>query len=122
MTESDLSPFIPLREPTFFILLSLVGSEKHGYSILKSVESLSGGRLRMSTGTLYEALARLLDQGLIERQETPEVTHPGKPRKVYRLTITGQRVIEAEANRLNALAAAARRQMGAEWTGSSFND
>lgn len=122
MTDTDLSPFLPLREPTFFILLSLVGSEKHGYSILKTVESLSEGRLRMSTGTLYEALARLLDQGLIERLEMPDVTHPGKPRKVYRLTLTGQRVIEAEASRLHSLAAAARRQMGAAWTGSSFND
>jgi DNA-binding PadR family transcriptional regulator len=110
--------FLPLREPTFYILLSLVPTEKHGYAILKEVASLSQGSVRLSTGTLYEALARLLEQGLIERvngaaERTPASTGPGKPRKTYRLTRTGRQVIEVEAARLAVQAAAARQQLGA---------
>jgi DNA-binding PadR family transcriptional regulator len=115
--------FLPLREPTFYILLCLVPSEMHGYAILKEVETLSEGRVRLSTGTLYEALARLLDQGLIERVDAAEAgketPNPGKPRKHYRLTHTGRQVIEAETARLNVQVAAARRQLGDSWTGNA---
>ncbi len=57
----------PLREPTLFILLTLSKERKHGYAILKDVEALSEGRIVLSTGTLYGALARLLEQGLIRK-------------------------------------------------------
>ncbi len=117
MTENNdqLNEFLPLREPTFFILLSLADGEKHGYAILKDVEAVSGGKVTLSTGTLYEALARLLDQGLIERVETSdEENHPGRPRKMYRLTARGLRVMQAETARLQALITAARRRLGAE--------
>ncbi len=117
MTENSeqLNDLIPLREPTFFILLSLADGEKHGYAILKDVEAVSGGKVTLSTGTLYEALARLLDQGLIERVETDEEqNHPGRPRKMYRLTSTGLRVMQAETARLQALITAARRRLGAQ--------
>lgn len=122
MTNSSPLSFLPLREPTFFILLSLIPEEKHGYAILKDVDALSNSALKLSTGTLYEALSRLLEQGLIERVEEPRPdgsSAPGKPRKVYRLTDIGRKVIEAEANRLHTLASAARRQLGEEWTGSA---
>ena len=109
---SKIPDILPLREPTFFILLSLAVQGKHGYAILKDVEDLSQGKLKLSTGTLYEAIARLLDQGLIERipgevfspapiQEARN--HPGKPRKTYRLTRTGRRVLEAETTRMQHL-------------------
>ena len=113
----------PLRQPTFFILLSLVPGEKHGYAILKDVEAVSEGKVVLSTGTLYEAMARLLDQGLIERidertldEERSEArqSHPGRPRKSYRLTRKGYRVLEAETNRLRTLVAAAQRRLGEE--------
>lgn len=121
MQNTDSSPYLPLREPTFFILLSLIPSERYGYAILKDVESLSEGRVHLSTGTLYEALSRLLDQGLIERSDEAAGVGPGKPRKIYRLTQAGRQVIEAEAVRLQMLAAAARRQMGERWTGNTSN-
>lgn len=121
MTENDPSPFLPLREPTFFILLSLFHHEKHGYAIMKDVEQISQGSLRLSTGTLYEALARLLEQGLIERVETANGSGPGKPRKLYRLTQLGRRVIEAESQRLALLTFAAQRHMGGQWTGGSID-
>ena len=116
--------FLPLREPTFYILLSLALTDKHGYAIVKEVASLSEGSVQLSTGTLYEALSRLLDQGLIERVEMlagngPASTGPGKPRKTYRLTRIGRQVIEAEAARLSVQAAAARRQLRESWTGNT---
>jgi DNA-binding PadR family transcriptional regulator len=113
-----------LREPTYFILLTLASYNrqnapaKHGYAILKDVESLSQGRVRLSTSTLYEALARLLEQGWIERVDdelesaaAAGALRPGKPRKAYRLAPLGRRVLEAEVSRLEGLMAAARRQL-----------
>ena len=119
-TQSKVSESLPLREPTFFILLSLVAEDKHGYAILKDVAEISQGKVRLSTGTLYEALARLLDQGFIERVFDDEEgvdesqkgqIHPGKPRKAYRLTKTGRRVLEAETTRMMSLAATAQRRL-----------
>jgi DNA-binding PadR family transcriptional regulator len=111
---------LPLREPTFFILLSLAQGEKHGYVIMKDVEALSSGKVKLSTGTLYEALARLLDQELIQRIDAPEPAdesrmgekHPGKPRKAYRLTHQGLRVLKAETARMQNLVAAAQQRLG----------
>ena len=118
--KDPILDLLPLREPTFFILLSLAQGEKHGYAIMKDVESLSGGKIKLSTGTLYEALARLLDQELIQRLDAPEQEdeirteekHPGKPRKAYRLTHFGRRVLEAETARMQNLVAAAQRRLG----------
>jgi DNA-binding PadR family transcriptional regulator len=118
-----IADLLPLREPTFFILLSLSSGEKHGYAIMKDVEELSQGALRLSTGTLYEALARLLEQALIERVSPAEAevenppggqNHPGRPRKAYRLALRGQQVLEAETARMRALVAAAQRRLGGE--------
>jgi DNA-binding PadR family transcriptional regulator len=121
-SKDSISDLLPLREPTFFILLSLAQEEKHGYAIMKDVEALSGGKIRLSTGTLYEALARLLDQELIQRVDFPEPQddksgaekHPGKPRKAYRLLTRGRRVLEAETERMQNLVAAAGRRLGKE--------
>jgi DNA-binding PadR family transcriptional regulator len=119
-TQSRISKPLPLREPTFFILLSLVPGDKHGYAILKDVEEISQGKVRLSTGTLYEALARLLDQGFIERvlnakedmdESRKGQNHPGKPRKAYRLTKAGRRVLEAETRRMMSLVATAQQRL-----------
>lgn len=113
-THYELSRYLPLREPTFYILLSLSAGQKHGYAIMKDIESLSRGEVLLSTSTLYEGLARLLDQGLIERVENhqTEQSHPGRPRKDYRLSRLGERVLEAETRRLKNLVAAAQRRLG----------
>ena len=103
-----------MREPTFFILLSLASGKKHGYAILKDVESLSDGRIRLSTGTLYGALGRLLDQGLIERVPSDEDEQGGRPRKAYVLTQGGRRVLAAEMSRMGTLLAKARLRLGEE--------
>lgn len=105
--------YLPLREPTFFILLSLSDGPKHGYAILGDVETLSSGRVVLGTSTLYEALARLLDQGLVARLEAAgDKSHPGRPRKFYELTLIGQQVLSAELARLQGLVAIAQKRLG----------
>ena len=106
----------PIREPTSCILLSLVPGKKHGYVILKDVRQFIGERIRLSTGTLYSALGRLLEQGLIKRVPDDEVenSHPGLPRKAYILTGEGWRVLEAEISRLQSLITAARLRLSEE--------
>jgi DNA-binding PadR family transcriptional regulator len=113
------SDLLPLREPTFLILLSLAPGHRHGYAIIRDVESLSQGKVRLGTGTLYEALARLLDQGLIERISADEPgesqedgVHRGKPRKAYRLTEAGRKLLIAETRRMQALVSAAGMRLG----------
>jgi DNA-binding PadR family transcriptional regulator len=104
----------PLQEPTFFILLSLAHEPRHGYAILKDVETLSGGNIRLSTGTLYGALNRLLDQGLIQPSPNgaaPSAANPGKPRKTYQLTQAGLRLIQAETARMDRMLSAARLRL-----------
>ena len=64
--QPPLEQQLPLSEPVFYILLSLASGQKHGYAILKDVESLSQGKLLVSTSTLYGAISRLQDQGWIE--------------------------------------------------------
>ena len=97
------SHYLPLSEPTFYILLSLGSDEKHGYAILKDVDDLSNGQTRLSTSTLYEALSRLLEQGLIERVESSHDNDSRRPRKAYRLTRLGRQVLGSETSRMQRL-------------------
>jgi DNA-binding PadR family transcriptional regulator len=105
---NDILSHLPLREPTFFILLSLSPSPKHGYAILKEVESLSEGRVKLSTGTLYGAIKRLLDQGWIRRVDDPIPNGTDRERKSYDLTELGRRALNAEIARLQKLVSVAR--------------
>lgn len=106
----DWNRLLPLQEPTFFILLSLRNGEKHGYAILKEVAELSNERLRLSTGTLYGALNRLLDQGLIERLDPGDPGDGARGKKAYRLTRAGLEVFEADVNRMQRLLRAVEPQ------------
>jgi DNA-binding PadR family transcriptional regulator len=90
----------PLTEPVLLVLLSLVEQPRHGYSILKDVEQMSGGRVVLSTGTLYGALQRLLRQGWIERFEEDESS---RDRRAYRLTSRGRRNLQLEVDRMRHL-------------------
>ena len=100
----DPISYLPLTEPTFYILLSLLPGKKHGYAILKDVKDLSGGRIQLSTSTLYTAIGRLLDQDLIARfSDAEETVGSGFPRKSYALTGLGRRVLSAETGRMQVL-------------------
>ncbi len=115
MVEPGVESQLPLTEATFMIMLSLASEPKHGYAILKDVETLSEGRVRLSTGTLYGALKRLLGDGWIDRTDDAESDGPGRPRKIYTLTRLGRRVLDAETERLRDLVAVAQlRTAGAE--------
>ena len=109
------SSYLPLTEPTFYILLSLTHGRKHGYAIKKDVKDLSQERVNLSTSTLYTAVGRLLDQELIERLSTDDgEANPGLPRKSYALTKLGKRVLGAETNRLQGMVREARLRLTEE--------
>lgn len=103
--------YLPLTEPAFYILLSLIPEKKHGYAILKEVENLSQGSVSLSTSTLYGALSRLQEQGLIKRVsiEEKDIRRPGLPRKSYMLTETGRTILRLETARLKVIVSAASR-------------
>lgn len=90
----------PLTEPVLLILLSLAEQPRHGYSILKDVEHMSDGRVALSTGTLYGALRRLLDEKWIERFEDEDTS---RGRQAYRLTSQGRKHLQLEISRMKQL-------------------
>jgi len=100
----------PLTEATFFILLSLAPAPKHGYAIMKEVRDLSNGRIKFSTGTLYGAIRRLLEQGWIKRVADPEPNPTDRERKAYSLTDKGRKVVNAEVERLKSLLSTAEQR------------
>jgi len=99
---------LPLTEATFFILLSLAPGPNHGYAIMKDVHQLSQGRVMLSTGTLYSALKRLLEQDWIRRNGAPEDNSNGRVRKTYSLTSLGMHILQAEVQRLEGLVSASQ--------------
>lgn len=95
----------------FHILLALADNERHGYGIILEVADRSAGALRLGTGTLYTALARLMEDGLIlESGRRPAASRDDARRRYYRLTPFGRAVLEAEAARLEAMVRQARRK------------
>jgi DNA-binding PadR family transcriptional regulator len=111
--KTDTQAIAPLSETTYFILLSLAAGPRHGYAIMKDVREVSGGRVELSTGTLYTALKRMLDQGWIHRIVDPENAKDGRERKAYRLTHLGEQTLDAEVERLQRLVSVARmRSLG----------
>ena len=94
---------LPLSETSFFILLSLAPSPKHGYAIIKEVSGLSYERVVLATGTLYTALRRMLKTGMIERVGMDNLQGDNRKRKYYQLTRLGRRILFAETERLRQL-------------------
>jgi DNA-binding PadR family transcriptional regulator len=105
---------LPLSEPVFLILASLAPGPKHGYAILKEVAELSQGRVQLSTGTLYGAIKRLLEDSWIQRAPDPEPVNGNRERKSYALTPHGWRVLGAESQRMQGLAELALQRMAGE--------
>jgi DNA-binding PadR family transcriptional regulator len=91
----------PLTEPVLLILLSLTEQPRHGYAILRDVDEMSNGRVKLSTGTLYGALCRLLEEGWIERFKEEQAS---RGRQAYRLSRAGRRNLQLEVSRLEHLA------------------
>ncbi len=98
--QPDAESSKPLTEPVLLILMSLASQPRHGYALIKDIESLSNHRVRLSTGTLYGALRRLLEDLWIERFEQADTS---RDKQAYRLTAEGRRQLRLEMERLKQL-------------------
>lgn len=98
--QQDVSENKPLTEPVLLILLSLADDPRHGYALMKDIEAISQGRVRLSTGTLYGALRRLLNDGWIERFEGEDTA---RDKQAYKLTSAGYKQLQLEWDRMRQL-------------------
>ena len=111
MTDDDRRPeaLLPLQPAMFHILLSLADNDRHGYAIIQDVATRTGGEVRLSAGTLYRTIQRMLDQELIaELSQRPDPADDDERRRYYQITPFGEAVAGAEARRLSALVRLAR--------------
>lgn len=108
MGEAAVERHLPLSNLSFHVLVALGDRVSHGYAIGKEVEERSEGRLRPTTGALYQALRRLQEDGLVEPAERPDDDNGDARRKYFRLTELGREVAAAESERLARLVEAAR--------------
>ena len=109
-TLKDPSQFLPLKPSTYCVLLALADGELHGYAIMQAVTEMTSGREAILPGTLYAALARMVDERLIEERDGVEETSGGPRRRYYRRTKLGKNVARAESERLRALLDIAKAQ------------
>jgi DNA-binding PadR family transcriptional regulator len=107
-TSPDPDALLPLTPVAFEILLALAEEERHGYHIMQAVERRTDGRIALHAGTLYRALARLVEAGLIEELDERPDPASDERRRYYRLTPFGLDVAKAEASRLESQVRAAR--------------
>ena len=100
---------LPLLPATFHILVALADEDRHGYAIIQDVAARTDGSIRLSPGTLYRSIQRMLEDGLIvETDERPSPEDDDERRRYYRLTTLGTAVAQAEAARLMDLVRMAR--------------
>ncbi|MDF2772961.1 MAG: transcriptional regulator PadR family protein [Geminicoccaceae bacterium] len=100
--------FLPLPPATFHILLALLEGERHGYAIIQDIEARTDGELRLSAGTLYRSVARMVEQGLIVEVARRASRQDDERRRYYRITPLGTAVARAEMRRLTQLVRLAR--------------
>jgi DNA-binding PadR family transcriptional regulator len=105
MSKRDPLLFLPLSPAMFYVLVALADGQTHGYAILKEVEQSTSGEVRLSTGTLYGIIKRLLAEGLVHEQRADDPR-----RRAYQLTAFGREVAKAEAMRLEQTLAIAKRK------------
>ena len=110
MADNTFESLLPLPTATFHILVALADRDRHGYSIMQDVAARTEGKTRLSAGTLYSSIRRMLDQGLVEElRESPDPASRDERRRYYRLTGLGRRIAVAEAARLSEMLSHARR-------------
>ncbi|HKD86569.1 MAG TPA: PadR family transcriptional regulator [Terriglobales bacterium] len=115
--KKPIESFLPLTPAVFHVLLSLADGEKHGYVISKEIARRTNNEVRLSAGTLYGIIKRLLEDGFIEESEDrPDFSLDDERRRYYRLTKQGTALAEAEAERMERVLAMARakRVLGPE--------
>jgi DNA-binding PadR family transcriptional regulator len=108
-SDDNIAALLPLQPATFHILVALADEDRHGYAIIQDVAARTNGAIRLSPGTLYRSLQRMLEEGLIvETAERPAPEYDDERRRYYRLTELGATVAKAEAGRLAELVRMAR--------------
>ena len=101
--------FLPLQPAVFHILMALAEDDRHGYAIIQNVAERTGGAVRLSAGTLYRSIHRMLEEGLlVEIDDRPDPEEDDERRRYYRITPLGRNVARAEAQRLIDLVKMAR--------------
>ena len=100
---------LPLPTATFHILMAVANEDRHGYAIIQDVAELTGGAVRLSAGTLYRSIQRMLEQDLLIETESASPDTDDERRRYYRITPFGRKVAEAEARRLAQMVKLARR-------------
>ena len=108
LDPTDVTALLPLPPATFHILLALATGDRHGYGIIQDVEARTGGALRLSPGTLFRSIQRLLEQGLIVEPKRPADPSDDPRRRYYRITPFGTTVARAETRRFTHLVRLAR--------------
>ncbi len=105
----DPEALLPLPTAVFHILIALADRDRHGYSIMQDVAARTDGKVQLSAGTLYSAIRRMLEQGLIEElAKSPDPENTDERRRYYRLSKFGRRAAAAEVDRLQAMLTQAR--------------
>lgn len=106
--EQPVDQLLPLPPATFHILLALLDEDRHGYAIIQDVEARTDGELRLSAGTLYRSIARMVEQDLIAEVAKRRSRDDDERRRYYRITSFGTAVARAEMRRLSQLVRLAR--------------
>ncbi len=110
-SRPDVEALLPLPAATLHILIATAQEDRHGYAIIQDIEKRTGGALRLSAGTLYRSIQRMLEQGLIrETTERPAPELDDERRRYYRITPFGAATARAEAQRMTSLLRMARVQ------------
>lgn len=111
LEDPTVDDLLPLPSAAFHILMALAAEDRHGYAIIQDVAARTGGELKLSAGTLYRSIQRMLEQGLIlETRERPSPELDDERRRYYRITPFGSTVAKAEVTRLAKLLRLARSQ------------
>jgi DNA-binding PadR family transcriptional regulator len=109
MATDEIAALLPLPTATFHILLALADQDRHGYAIIQEIAARTGGELKVSAGTLYRSIQRMLEQGLVVETSTrPPARDDDERRRYYRITPFGTAVARAESRRLSDLVRMAR--------------
>ena len=107
--DDNPQALLPLPPVTFHILVSLADQDLHGYAIIQDIAERTDGELKIQAGTLYRAIQRMLEQGLlIEKRTRPNLDEDDERRRYYRITPFGRQVAQAEARRLAQMVRLAR--------------
>ena len=118
-SKSEVVMLLPLQPATFHILISVAEEDRHGYGIIQDIAERTGGALRLSPGTLYRSIQRMLELGLlVETQDRPDPELDDERRRYYRITPLGRMAARAEAERMAQLVKLARSRGFAPGTAS----